>query len=276
VERVPDVANARAELSLAESEFNRIKSLLEQRVVSQSEYDQRETRVEAARQRYQAERNKADQDYRSWQAARARVTLARKAVNDTSVRAPFDGLVAERLVSIGDFVGVGTKVASVVRIDPLRVVLTVPEQSVSQVSVGQEVTFRVDAYPDRTFAGTVRFISPALRAEQRAMTVEAIVPNADGLLKPGLFASADLVQAPQPALMLARTAVREVGSTSRVFIVKGDRLEEQIVTLGQQAGDRVEIVSGLPRDAVVAVPGKTPLAEGLRVTTQNSDRRASS
>lgn len=265
IDAVPDVANARAELRLAETEYDRIRSLLDQRVVSQAEYDQRRTRVEAARQRYESERNKAQQDYRSWEAARARVAMARKALNDTAVRAPFAGLVAERLVSAGDFVSVGTRVASVVRIDPLRVLLTVPEQSVSQVRVGQPVTFRVDAYADRAFEGTVRFVSPTLRAEQRALTVEAVVANPDLALKPGLFATADLAQPAEAALLLARRTVRQVGKTSRVFVVKNDRLEERIVTLGQTSGDLVEIVAGLERDAVVAVPGTTPLAEGLVV-----------
>lgn len=264
-ERVPDVANAKAELELAQAEYARIRSLLDQKVVSQSEYDQRQTRVEAARQHYESERNKAQQDFRSWEAARARVALARKGLNDTSVRAPFAGLVAERKVSAGDFVAMGSTVATVVRIDPLRVVLTVPEQLVSQVQSGQAVTFTVDAYPGREFTGTVRYISPALRAEQRALIVEAIVGNGDGQLKPGLFATARLAQPSQDALLLDRRAVHEVGKTSRVFVVNGDRLEERIVTLGQDAGARIEIVDGLNAQSIVALPGNARLTEGLKV-----------
>jgi membrane fusion protein (multidrug efflux system) len=136
---VPEVMNAKASLDWAEAEFNRIKALLDQKVVSQSEYDQRLTQVQAARQQYQAAVNGAQQSYRSLVAARARVDLARKASADTVVRAPFDGLVAERLVSTGDYVTRGTKVASVVKIDPLRVELTVPEQYLSRVTSGQAV-----------------------------------------------------------------------------------------------------------------------------------------
>src|SRR5690606_18814911 len=105
---------------------------------------------------------------------------------DTAVRAPFAGLVAERLVSVGDYVTRGTRVATVVRIDPMRVELTVPEQAVSLVSVGQPVKLTVDAYPNDVFDARVKFVSPALRADQRALTVEAIAANADGRLKPGL------------------------------------------------------------------------------------------
>src|SRR5205807_2020161 len=147
----PEVQNAKASFELAQSEFNRIKSLLDQRVVSQSEFDQRRTQMEAARQQYDAARNGAAQQYQSLQAARARVTLARKALSDTVVRAPFGGLVAQRLVSVGDYVTKGTKVAVVVRINPLRAQLTIPEQFVSAVAVGQPIAFEVDAYPGRTF-----------------------------------------------------------------------------------------------------------------------------
>ena len=106
--------------------------------------------------------NSAEQSYRSLQAARARIALARKAMADTTVRAPFAGLVAERLVSAGDYVTRGTRVATVVRIDPMRVELTVPEQSVSLVKVGQPVRLTVDAYPNEVFEATVRFVSPTL------------------------------------------------------------------------------------------------------------------
>ena len=100
--KVPDVMNAKASLDLAESEYNRMRSLVDQKVISQSEFDQRRTQLEAARQKYQSEQNLADQSYRSLEGARARVALARKAVSDTSVRSPLTGLVAERLVSVGD------------------------------------------------------------------------------------------------------------------------------------------------------------------------------
>ena len=136
----------------------------------------------------------ATQQFQLLQAARARVTLASKALADTLVRAPFSGIVAERLVSVGDYVTRGTKVAVVVRINPLRVRLTVPEQFISAVSVGQPVQFEVDAYSGRQFTGTVRYVSPSLESNQRALTIEAVVPNAGGELKPGLFATARIEQ----------------------------------------------------------------------------------
>src|SRR5256885_12960919 len=84
--------------------------------------------------------------------------------------------------------------SQVVRITPLRIELTVPEQFVASVTVGQPVSFSVDAFPGRTFEGKIRFVSPALRADQRALTVEAAVPNSNGELKPGMFATARIEQ----------------------------------------------------------------------------------
>jgi RND family efflux transporter MFP subunit len=266
---VPDVMNAKASLEFAEAEFSRIRSLLDQKVVSQSEFDQRRTQVEAARQQYQMAQNSAEQSYRSLQAARARVSIARKAMADTTVTAPFSGLVAERLVSAGDYVTRGTRVATIVRIDPLRVELTVPEQAVSLVKVGQPVRLTVDAYPNEVFEATIRFVSPSLRTDQRALTVEAITANPDGRLKPGFFATAAIQQpASAPALLVPQSAVETVSGTSRVYVVKDDVVEERIVTTGDRVGSAIEILNGVTAGDVVAAEPKGRLADGTVVRRQ--------
>ena len=266
--RVPDVMNAKASLDLADAEFKRMQTLVEQKVISQSEFDQRRTQLEAARQSYQTAQNAAEQSYRSLDAARARVVLARKAVADTAVKAPIAGLVVERLVSVGDYVTRGQRVATVVRVDPLRVVLTVPEQHVSLIKVGQQVRLAVDAYPGEEFAATIRFISPALRTDQRALTVEAVASNPDGRLKPGLFATA-LVRQPDaaPALLVPDAAVETVAGTSRVYVVKDNRVEERIVTLGEKVDAKVEIRTGISKGETVASAPKGRLADGQQVKT---------
>ena len=264
--RVPEVLNAQASLDWAEAEFARIQSLLDQKVVSQSEFDQRRTQVEAARQQYRVAQNGAEQSYRSLEAARARLSLARKSVADTSVRAPFAGFVAERTVSVGDYVTKGTRVATVVKIRPLRVELTVPEQAVSLVRVGQPVRLTVDAYPGEVFEATVRFVSPALRTDQRALTVEAVAPNADARLKPGLFATAMIRQASaQPALLVPKEAVETVSGTSRVYVVKDGKAEERIVTLGEPVETKIELTSGVKQGEVIVASPRGRVADGMAV-----------
>ncbi|HEX4567007.1 MAG TPA: efflux RND transporter periplasmic adaptor subunit [Vicinamibacterales bacterium] len=264
---VPEVLNAKASLDWAEADFNRIKSLLDQKVVSQAEYEQKLTAVNAARQQYLAAQNTAQQSYRSLEAARARVDLARKSAADTVVRAPFSGIVSERLVGTGDYVTKGMKVATVVRIDPVRIELTVPEQYLSLVKAGQTVRLSVDAYPNETFAANVRFVSPSLKPDQRALTVEAVAENRDGRLKPGLFATAFLQQtAPAPALLVPASAVETVAGTSRVYVIgSSNKIEERIVTLGETVGDRVELSSGVKAGERIAANPRGKLSDGARV-----------
>ena len=234
--------------------------------MSQSEYDQRRTQMEATRQQYEAAKNGAAQQYQSLQAARARVALATKAVADTVVRSPFYGVVAERIVSAGDYVTKGMKLAIVVRVNPLRVVLTIPEQFVSSVGAGQTVSFDVDAYPGRRFEGTVKYISPALQADRRALTVEAVVPNPGGELRPGLFATARLEQPSKtPGILVPSAAVVTSSGTSRVFVLSGDHVEERIETTGQAVGELVEITKGLASGERVATTNVGKLSDGIKV-----------
>jgi membrane fusion protein (multidrug efflux system) len=266
VDAVPEVRTAKANYELAQSEFGRIKSLLDQHVVSQSEYDQRRTQLDAARQQYESAKNGASQQFQSLQAARARVALARKASTDTVVRAPFAGVVEERLVSVGDYVNKGMKVAVVVRVNPLRVQLTVPEQFVSAVSVGQPVAFDVDAYPGRHFEGRVKYVSPALQADRRALPIEAVVPNPTGELKPGLFATARIEQAERtPAVLVPAAAVHTVGGTSHIYVVAGDHVEDRVVVIGQTSGELVEISKGLKAGERVATTNLAQLSDGIKV-----------
>ena len=266
---VPDVMNAQASLDLAEAEFKRIQSLLDQKVVSQAEWEQRRTQVEAARQQYKVAVNVAEQSYRSLQAARARVALANKSVSDTSVRAPFAGLVAERAVSVGDYVTKGARVATVVSTDPLRVELTVPEQAIAMIKVGQLVRLTVDAYPGEEFQASVRFVSPSVRVDQRALTVEAVAPNKDGRLKPGLFATALIQQSdPTPALTVPATSVETVSGTSRVYVVKDGKAEERIVTLGEKVDSRIEVVTGLKDGEFVVAEPRGRVTDGMLVRSK--------
>jgi RND family efflux transporter MFP subunit len=269
VERVPEVANAFAALQLARTEFERAKRLHDQQLLSQAEFDQRSAQAEATERQYDVARNTASQQYQSLLAARARVTLAQKALADTTVRAPFAGIVGERFVSVGDYVTRGTKVATVMRVDPLRVELTVPEQYVSAVAAGREVTFEVDAYPGETFAGQVRFVSPSVAADTRALTIEAIVPNGANRLKPGFFATAQIEQARMlPGLLVPAAAVRTVSGTARVFVIVGDRVEERVVMAGQPVGDQIELTSGVKAGERVVAGGLDRIVDGVRVVVR--------
>jgi cobalt-zinc-cadmium efflux system membrane fusion protein len=147
--------------------------------------------------------------------------------------------------------------------------LTVPEQQVALVKVGQQVRLTVDAYPNEEFEATVRFVSPALRTDQRALTVEAIAANTDGRLKPGLFATA-FVRQPDaaPALLVPTPAIETVSGTSRVYVVKDNIVDERIVTIGERVGTQTEITSGVARGEAVAAEPKGRLSDGQTVKSR--------
>jgi membrane fusion protein, multidrug efflux system len=269
VTRVPEVANADANRRLARTEYARAETLHKSQLISQSEYEQKSAQLESAERQYDVAVNGAEQQYQSLMAARARMNLAQKAVADTVVRAPFPGLVGERFVSVGDYVTKGTKVASVLRVDPLRIELTVPAQYVSQLAAGRSVNFTVDSYPGETFTGQVRYVSPSVDAATRALTLEAVVPNPDGRLKPGFFATARIEEAgATPGIVVPAAAVRTVAGTARVFVIAADRAEERIVMTGQADGDRVEITDGLRAGERVATSGMERLADGIHVVAR--------
>lgn len=267
VDRVPEVANAKAAQVLATTEFERTKMLQTQQLISKSEFDQRQAQSVAAQRQYEVARNGAEQQYQALMGAKARVQMARKALADTNVRAPFEGVVGERLVSVGDYVTRGTKVASIMRINPLRLELTVPAQYLKTVATGRAVHLDVDAYAGEKFTGVVRFVSPGLKSDTRALMIEAIVQNADGRLKPGLFATARIEQAEQtPAILIPKAAVSTNGEVSRVFVVKGDKAEERLITIGQTVGDNVEATTGILAGDRVIVGGREKLRDGTAIT----------
>jgi RND family efflux transporter MFP subunit len=267
IDRVPEVANARASNDLAQADFERARMLSERKLLSAADFDRSRAQADAARRQYDIARNSAEQQFQSLLAARARLTLARKALSDTAVRAPFAGSVEQRFVSIGDYVVKGTKVASVMRTNPLRVELTVPGQYISQVAAGRSVTLTVDAYPGEVFTGQVRYVSPAVKTDSRALVVEAVVPNEHDRLKPGLFVTARLEQAARTAAVLVPVAaVRMVSGTPRVYVVGPNKaVEERLVTSGQTIDGLIEIESGLKAGEIVAASNVTQLADGARV-----------
>src|SRR5438477_551727 len=114
--------------------------------------------------------------------------LAQRNLRDATIRAPFDGYVAERLVSQGQYVQTQAPVMRIVRLQPLKIAAEVPEKFAPWIQTGREIAVRVDAFPTEVFAGTVVRISPSVNLRSRAFAIEGEVPNPDGRLKPGTFA----------------------------------------------------------------------------------------
>jgi membrane fusion protein (multidrug efflux system) len=266
--QTPDARKARATMERAEADYRRYQTLVEGGFVSREAYELRRADYLTSRAQYDAELNNARQLYQTLLAQRARVGIARKAARDADVRAPWDGLVAEKHVQPGQWVQRGTRIATLVRTDPLRVELAVPETAVAAVRRGQRVAFHVQAQPDRTFEGSIAYVGPSLRADSRALVVEALVPNREGRLSPGLFATARIeLPAARPSVVVPAAAVRTEAGVSSAFVVKNDRAELRLVQLGREVpGGLVEIERGIAAGEKVVATWVARLGDGVLVS----------
>jgi RND family efflux transporter MFP subunit len=245
----PEVRLAKASVDLAASNLRRAREMFAKKVISTEAFDQTQTEYELAVQRYRQALFQIKQAYSVCKTAQIKLGILKKAVDDTTIRAPFAGWVAEKLVAVGEQITSGmqaTKVVTLVRIDPLRLSLTVPQQDMCRIQPHQIVRFHVDSFPDRTFDAKVRFIAPVVTNDTRSMVVEAMVPNPEGVLRPGLFATAELELPNQGTAVFAPLgAVAKMGEVARVFVVRDGVAREQVVALGEERKGKVEIRAGL-------------------------------
>jgi RND family efflux transporter MFP subunit len=267
----PEVQQARATMDRAEADYKRFAQLLDEGAVSRAEHDLRRADYLAAKAQHQTTVNQMRQLYQSLLAQKVRVAMGRKAVGDTIIRAPFGGVIVEKAGDVGRYTKKGDRIATIARIDPLRIELTIPEGAVAAVHKGQKVSFAVQSYPDRKFEGTIAYVGPAVRTDSRALVVEAIVPNTKGLLQPGLFATAHIeLPAARPSVMVPATAVKNEGGVFKLFVAKNDRAEVRIVQPGREVGTSFEILRGVdPGERVVSRP-TDGLADGSLIAVRET------
>jgi multidrug efflux pump subunit AcrA (membrane-fusion protein) len=271
--KLPEVANARVALELAEKNLRRSEKLIESGDISRSVYDQQKAQRDQLKEQYEAALSLARQNYAAVMTARASVAnaesqlnLARQNLSYANVYSPIDGYVADRSADLGEYVSTTTKVATVVRINPLRVRIDIPEQAIPAVNVGQSVSVTTSAWPDRNFSGRIARISPNVTPTSRTLTVEAEIENSSGVLKPGQFATVRILESRSaPATLVPARAVRTESGVSRVFVIKDGHAQERLVQLGQSEGDLIEIKSGVAASENVATSNIEQLSDGMAV-----------
>jgi RND family efflux transporter MFP subunit len=264
-EKQPEVKAAKASLTLSEANYKRYSSLYLQNGVSKSDYDRMQNEYDLSAQRYQQAVHQAKQLYQSYQTALTRLTTLRKLVKDTAITAPFSGWVAEKYVSSGERVGEGAKVINLVRINPLRLVLTVPQQYVSLIRPEQTVNFQVDSFPDKTFTAKVRYIAPSVEEDSRSLMVEAVADNKDKMLLPGLFATAELIlEEKSVRLAVPEKAVQKQGEITKVYVLREGIAREQIISVEETDNYQVYITSGLDENDTVILSPES-LKDGDRI-----------
>lgn len=269
IEKTPDVMKAQAELAQAKVSFERAQELRKRELVSKQTIDDAETMLQSKQASYEAALQNARNLRADIDASEAAMKLADRQLRDTAIRAPFDGYIQKRLVSLGEYVKVQTPVMAVVKIDPLKVTAEIPEKMAAWVKVDQPVELRVDAYPDQPIAGKVSRISPGVNTATRAFPFEALVPNGEARLKPGTFARVRLETAVvDQVLTLPYRAMQYRYGVNRAFVVSGDHLTVRELKIGDRIGDRVEIISGVKAGEQVAVNDVDKLSDGAKVSVK--------
>jgi RND family efflux transporter MFP subunit len=262
-----EVRAAKEAMDLAVADAARTKSLFDSGGVAQAAWDQARARAEQARAQYDGAQNGAQQAWAGLAAAQASANLAQKAASDTVVRAPFDGAVAERRISAGEFAQMGRVVAVVVRDNPLRFRVDIPESDSGKVSEGKDVTLTVAAFPGKVFHGKVKRIGASMKAQSRALPIEVEVPNEGGSLKPGSFARAQIAlgSGDAAALFVPKGAIGTSGSASRVFVRVGNRVSERIVTIGREVDGLTEVKGTLAATDEIATDAVDKLSDGAEI-----------
>ena len=250
---------AKAALVDQQRATDRANMLFKSNVASKAQLDSAETALALARSA----------------AAGAAATLgeAERARRDAEVKAPFDGLIAQRFVSVGEFVQPGTRLFELVALDPIEVEFRVAEIDSSRVRVGQVVDVRVAPFPDQVFKATVTLVSPMIDSASRTLRVKGTLVNHEGRLRPGLFARADLGVAHRDGvLMIPEEAILERSDGKVVFRMAGaDKVERRVIHTGVYRGGKVEVLDGISPGDRVVTRGHTALIDGSVVAVRNAD-----
>ena len=237
---------AEAGFRLTELAFQRNRDLLANQTISQEEYDQTEA---------------------TFYDRKAALALARDEQAKTLIQAPFDGVVGEREVSVGQFVTRGAVLARLAAMDPLEIVIDVPERHLGRLRSDLTVTYDADAFAGETVEGRVTYIAPQIDERTRTVRIKAEVPNPAGRLKPGLFGEAGLVLARREnAIVIPEACVQFLGEGTTVVAVNGaGRSEFRTVRIGKRFEGATEILEGLREGEHVVVEGFQKMGPGMTV-----------
>ena len=269
LEKVPAVVSTTAQLAEAQQQLDRAKNLASRSLVSKSDLDTAQTRFDTAKAAHDSALASARQLRADIEAQSSSLRLAQRNLRDSVIRAPFDGYVAERLVSQGQYVQPLAPVMRIVRLQPLKLTAEVPEKFGPWIQTGRELAVKVDAFPGEVFTGRVVRISPSVNMRSRAIAIEGEIPNRDGRLKPGTFARVQITtDRVERAVTIPAAAAQSRYGTNRVFVVQNGQLLGKEIVLGDRLGDRVEIAQGLEAGTKIVATDVEQLADGMRVTAK--------
>ena len=269
-EKTALVRQRRAVSQEARLNHERMKTFVERGLSPKASLDAAAAALEVAEGQYQD----ALEEIRNREGVLAQrlseLEIARQQLRDTVLQSPLDGAVRERRVAVGEYLASGAPVLTVVRTHPLRLQLSVPERDTSGLKAGQPVVVRVEG--DNTgHDGRLERIGAAIDETNRTLPVEAMVPNAGDVLRPGQFATAEIIiDDTDRALVVPRDAIVTFAGVQKVLTVKDGHAREQRIRTGRRDTERVEVLEGVRAgDVVIREPGD--LVDGSPVQVGDSE-----
>ncbi|TIH08551.1 efflux RND transporter periplasmic adaptor subunit [Pseudomonas leptonychotis] len=243
-----ELAQAQANLNLAENNFNRAQMLFKRGASNAQALD------EANAQQ---------------QASRASLALSQARLDKTRILAPYDGVLGLRQVSPGDYLSEGQDIVNLEVLDPLKVDFRIPQKAVSQIRLKQVIEISLDAYPGERFTGEIFAINPRLDEAGRSQAIRAHISNRDGRLSPGQFVRVSVILAERPnALVIPEEAIMPVGEQLLVNLVVEGKVELREVKLGKRLAGKVEVLEGLQGDETLISAGWQKVRAGASVRTK--------
>ena len=240
---------AQAQMDDAKYKYESAQRLVKTGDISQERFNELEKSYRAREAAFDASRDELRTLWMNMEGLKAEVRLAEKRLNDTVVRAPFDGSIMQKHVSEGQYVRENTAILTLVKAYPLRLRVEVPEGASWSVKIGTPLRFTTDAAPGVEFQAAVRELNPALDSKSRSLTAEARLISNDARLRPGMFVQVKLVtERASQAVMVPRQAIYTIAGLTKIFAIRSGKAVECRIAPGREIDGWVEV----PADQVRA------------------------
>jgi RND family efflux transporter MFP subunit len=269
--RAQELEQARIDYEQWQDQYNRMKFLYDHKSLPANDFKKIEAGYQAAQQRYDMARQGTrveDKQAASGQfhAAAAQMHEAQKRLGDTRLRAPISGFVGIKRIDVGDTVGAGIPVISVLDLNPVKVRVAIPESEIGRVQQGSRATVSIPSLGDRKFEGKVETVGVAADPASRTYAVKVAVPNPDRLLRAGLVSEARIFSSAMVNVMTlpGNAILRDPQGVTQVYVYSpsAQRVYARRVDVGEIFGNEVEIRSGLAANDQVVIVGQQNVREG--------------
>jgi RND family efflux transporter MFP subunit len=274
-DQISAVRTAAANRDDARSQLSRAQELFNKGLSSKADFDTAQTRVKVTEAAYQSAVENVQSLKASLQDRRAAYDLAKKKLSDAIIRAPIAGAIAERSAQRGEYIRENTPVATILRMNPLKLRTGVQEKYANMIHQNQIVDFQVEPYPNEMFHGKIAYISPAVDQSTRTFTAEILVDNPQYRLKPGFFTKGEiLVQRDENVLAVPEETGSNLAGVSSVYVINNGVVKQTTIRTGEREGKFIEVVEGLKGDEILAASNLNELVSGSKVGSGGDEEGA--